>query len=151
MSITHNAVARVSLTNRSRTTNQPHRLAGVDGRTSEGRRRRDLIATYVAATGGPDQASPALMNDITRAVDLVLIAERTRAKALRGGAIDLSALTRIEGAADRAVRRLGIKSVATGPKPPTLEEYLAARYPAADEQEADEVVTEALVPGITSH
>ncbi len=64
------------------------------------------------------------MNDITRAVDLVLIAERTRAEALRGGAIDLSALTRIEGAADRAVRRLGIKAGANGSEAPTLVQIL---------------------------
>lgn len=124
MSATHNAAAMVSLTNRSRTTNQPHRVAGVDGRTSEGRRRRDLIDTYVAATGGPDQVSPAMMNDVARAVDLVLIAERTRAEALRGGAIDLSALTRIEGAADRAVRRLGIKPGGSKPVPVPLRERL---------------------------
>jgi hypothetical protein len=95
---------------RSKITNQPARLAGVDGRSTQQRRRRDLIGTYTAALGGSDQVSAASMNDIVRAVDLVIIAEQARAKALRGDkGVDLGDLTRLEGAADRAVRRLGIK------------------------------------------
>ena len=47
------------------------------------------------------------MNDIIRAADLVVIAERARAAALRGDDLDLGDLTRLEGAADRAVRRRG--------------------------------------------
>jgi len=111
---------------RSRITNQPTKLAGVDNRSSHGRRRRDLIRSYISALGGPDKVSPATMNDITRAADLVAIAEKARADALRGDPVDLSALTRLEGAADRAVRRLAIKpNTETGP---TLAEYLAAKY-----------------------
>jgi hypothetical protein len=69
---------------RSKATNQPTRLAGVDGRSSHSRRRRDLILTYTDALGGVDKVSAATMNDIVRAVDLVVIAERARADALRG-------------------------------------------------------------------
>jgi hypothetical protein len=49
-----------------------------------------------------------MMTDIVRAADLALIAERARADALRGGSV--SDIVRLEGAADRAVRRLGIKA-----------------------------------------
>jgi hypothetical protein len=111
---------------RSRISNQPTKLAGVDNRSTHGRRRRDLIRGYVAAMGGPDKVSPATMNDVTRAADLVALAEKMRGDALRGDAFDLSDLIRLEGAADRAVRRLAIKP---GQKPagPTLQEYMAAK------------------------
>jgi hypothetical protein len=70
------------------------------------------------------------MTDIARAADLILIAERARADALRGNPVDLGDLTRLEGAADRAVRRLGIKPGAAKPAP-SLAEYLANRAQAA--------------------
>jgi hypothetical protein len=112
---------------RSKVTNQPARLAGVDGRSSDARRRRDLIMTYTDALGGADKVSAAAMNDIVRAVDLVIIAEQARAKALRGADVDLGDLTRLEGAADRAVRRLGIKPGANAPKPMSIMEYAAQK------------------------
>ena len=71
--------ARSSATTRSKITNQPARLAGIDGRSSQGRRRRDLIRSYTAALGGADQVSAPMMNDIVRAVDLVIITKRARA------------------------------------------------------------------------
>jgi hypothetical protein len=100
-------------------------LAGVDGRSSDARRRRDLITTYTDALGGADKVSAAMVNDVVRAVDLVIIAEQARAKALRGA--DLGDLTRLEGAADRAVRRLGIKPGANAPKPMSILEYAAKK------------------------
>jgi hypothetical protein len=112
---------------KSRLTNRPTRLAGVDGRSSQSRRRRDLIATYVAALGGADKVSPTAMNDIVRAADLVAIAEKSRADALRGENVDLSALIRLEGAADRAVRRLGIKPGVAVVKPLSPLEYAARK------------------------
>jgi hypothetical protein len=115
------------LKTRSRKTNQPHRVAGFDGRTTEGRRRRDLIDGYAAAMGGMGRVSAAQMVDIARAADLVIIAEQARGKALRGAEVDLGDLTRLEGAADRAVRRLGIKPGANAPKPMSLADYLAAK------------------------
>ena len=65
---------------------------------------------YVDALGGKDKIEPSVMIDITRAADLVAIAEQRRADALRGVEVDMGDLVRLEGAADRAVRRLGIKS-----------------------------------------
>jgi hypothetical protein len=112
---------------RARASNNPRRLEGVDGRSSHGRRRRDVIDGLVAALGGPDCVTDPVMSDIVRAADLTLIAERTRADALRGGAeVSVSDLIRLEGAADRAVRRLNLPS---DQKHPTgqnvLAEYLA--------------------------
>jgi hypothetical protein len=111
----------------SKITNRPDRLIGLDNRSSHGRRRRDLIRGYVAALGGPDKVSAATMNDIVRAADLQVIAEKKRAEALRGVVIDMGDLIRLEGAADRAFRRLNIK--ATKPEDPVadLQSYLAAK------------------------
>jgi hypothetical protein len=121
---------------RSRLTNKPTRLIGIDNRSSAGRRRRDLIRSHVDALGGPDKVSPAVMLSVTRAVDLTMIAEQLRAAALRGVAIDMGDLVRLEGAADRAVRRLGIGAQ---PKPATdlLHEHLSAKYGARDDEAED--------------
>jgi hypothetical protein len=106
---------------KSAITNRPTRLDGVDGRSAEGRRRRDLIEGYVAALGGPEKVTAAAMLDVKRAAELVQIAERKRADALRGADIDLGQLIRLEGAVDRAVRRLGIGPGTETEQPPTEE------------------------------
>jgi hypothetical protein len=127
---------------KSRITNRPTLLAGVDGRSSQSRRRRDLIRGYVSALGGPDKVSPTAMNDVVRAADLVAIAEKSRADALRGGTVDLSALIRLEGAADRAVRRLSLPQSGKSPAAngqAALFDHLAKNYGvAADDAEVDE-------------
>jgi hypothetical protein len=92
---------------RARSTNDPRWLRGIDGRTEIARRRRDLIEALVAALGG--KPSDVAMLDVRRAAELTAIAEEARRQALQGAAVDLAALARIEGTADRAVRRLGIK------------------------------------------
>lgn len=112
---------------RSRITNDPRRLAGLDGRSPAGRRRIDLIETFVARLGGWDAVrDEQLAWDVRRAAELVALAEAAREEALKGGPVDLGALVRIEGAADRAVRRLGF-SQAAGAREQSLGEYLAAR------------------------
>jgi hypothetical protein len=125
MHATRTNKAPASATTRSKINNQPARLAGIDGRSSDARRRRDLIMTYADALGGADKVSAATVNDIVRAVDLVIIAEQARAKALRGDkGVDLGDLTRLEGAADRAVRRLGIKQDAGASRVVPMRERL---------------------------
>jgi hypothetical protein len=59
---------------------------------------------------------------VRRAAEMVALAEEARAQALRHGKIDPDKLLRFEGAADRAVRRLGIGRKA---RQPTLHEHLA--------------------------
>jgi hypothetical protein len=54
-------------------------LAGVDGRSSDARRRRDLITTYTDALGGADKVSAATVNDIVRAVvNITVVLPRTK-------------------------------------------------------------------------
>jgi hypothetical protein len=121
--------------NRARTTNDPRFLRGHSGTSPAGRRRRDLVQSFVDALGGLENITPVALTDIRRAAELVVLAEETRATALRegAGAIDISALVRLEGQAARAVKALGIKSTSGGPKAPTLQEFLAARAARAAE------------------
>jgi hypothetical protein len=96
-------------------------------------RKPQLIDAYVAALGEGVRANPIIMLDIERAADLVLMAAELRV-AVREGRAKVGDLGRLEGHADRAVRRLGLKAPNAAPAGPTLAEYLAQRT--TDEPEA---------------
>jgi hypothetical protein len=82
-------------------------LRRVDGRSAAAKRVKALTATFLADLGS--KAPSAHMRDAAiRAAELTVLAEQARAEALRNGCSDPTALSRIEGCADRAVRRLGI-------------------------------------------
>jgi hypothetical protein len=93
---------------RSRITNGSGLLSGVDGRSTNARRCRDLRAMFLAALG-PDGASDLTRMLAKKAAELVTMAESMRSNMLAGVAIDLTALIRIEGEARRTLTRLGIK------------------------------------------
>jgi hypothetical protein len=108
---------------RARRTNDP--FAGLDMNTARGRRTADLVRAYLVALGNPE--------DIERqaaaiaAAELQVLAEEARAAALKDGAsADLDGVVRVQGAADRALRRLGIKAAAA-PAPPSLRDHLRQR------------------------
>jgi hypothetical protein len=81
---------------------------------------------YTAALGGRDKITDGQLTDIVRAAELVALAEEARFIALTKGGADLSALSRLEGCADRAVRRLRIGQKCE-PSRLTLAEHLANR------------------------
>jgi hypothetical protein len=91
---------------RSKSTNDPRFVHGVDGRSKLMRRRRDLIALFVEEFGGESEVSATFMLAVIRAADATAIAENYRARALRGEAIVLDDLVRLENAAVRAVKAL---------------------------------------------
>ncbi len=122
----------------NKSTNDPRFVHGADGRSRLMRRRRDLIAIFVADLGGDAAVTPSLMVSVTRAADAVAIAESHRSRALRGEAINLDDLVRVENIASRAVKALGIKPGAGGAKPPSLSDYLASRKPSPPAEEAAE-------------
>jgi hypothetical protein len=132
-------ITKPSTTNRAKSTNDPRHLPGHSGRTPAGRRRRDLVTFFVDALGGADKVTPVQLMGIRRAAELTALAEETRAKALCDGlaAGELAALVRLEGAASRAVRVLGVKSGPAAPKVPTIGEWLAARTSRATEGAAE--------------
>lgn len=112
----------------SKSTNDPRFVHGVDGRSKLMRRRRDLIALFVAELGGDVSATGML--EVIRAADATAIAENYRARALRGEAIVLDDLVRLENAATRAVKALGNKRQPRDAGP-TLAEIIAEHEGAA--------------------
>jgi hypothetical protein len=74
--------------------------------TRAGRLRQEMIDGYVQALGG--RVSPIVMQDITRAAELVMLARTARAE-LAAGKTTINDVVKLEGASDRAIRRLGIK------------------------------------------
>jgi hypothetical protein len=123
---------------RARASNNPRRLEGLDGRSAQGRRRRDVIDGFVAALGGPDCVNDAMMSDLARAADLTILAARARENHLLGGTqISVSHLIRLEGAADRAVRRLNLPSDGTSLSAPTLADIFSVPDDDADEADAE--------------
>src|SRR5580704_11205301 len=93
---------------RARASNKPS-APTVDGRSQIGRRVRDLAEDFASQLGGWRALSDTMAANVRKAAELTALAEQTRAEALRNGNVDPLALVRLEGAADRAVRRLGIK------------------------------------------
>lgn len=95
-------------------------------------RKPQMIAAYVEALGGADRVNPILMIDIERAAELVLLAREMR-QSVRQGAAKVADLTRLEGAADRAVRRLNLPPPNAAAPVPTLQDYVASKQAAAEE------------------
>jgi hypothetical protein len=118
---------------RSRTTNRPGHLA-LPTPLRQSRRRNDLIRMFIEAL--PDVTDLALVA-VKRAAELTCAAERARALILTSPSVlatDLEMLSRLEGAAARAVRALGIKDAGAKPHVP-LREQLAAEIEAEESAE----------------
>jgi hypothetical protein len=92
--------------------------------------REKLIAAYVEALGG--NVGPIVLANVERAADLEMLAREMR-DAVRRGVAKVSDMTRLEGAADRAVRRLGLPA-AKAAAPMGLHDIVARH---ADREEAD--------------
>jgi len=104
-----------SLRVRSRTTNDPRHLQKEPNLRAQDRRRRDLVEAFVRALG-PDAVTDLVLVQVRKAAELVALAEAARAAALTGGLQDVVGLIRIENAAARAVRLLGIRIESATPK-----------------------------------
>jgi hypothetical protein len=95
---------------RAHVTNDPGFLPKrTPGPFAQARRRRDLVEAFTAALGGEDALSAVAAMYVRRAAELLTMAEMARAAMLNGQPTDMLALVRLEGAASRAVRMLGVK------------------------------------------
>jgi hypothetical protein len=91
---------------RSRRSNSP--FADIKTNTAAGRRIADLVRAYLTALGNPTSIEH--QAEVIAAAELTVLSEEARTVALRdAGRADLDQVIRLQGAADRAVRRLGIK------------------------------------------
>jgi hypothetical protein len=111
-------------TTRSRVTNGSCILPGVDGRSSNARRFRDLIAELTAEAGGNDALSPTERGAIRQAAAVMLQAERMQGAIVRDEPVDNDTLIRLSGEARRLLAGLRKRAPA---KPPSPAEYLANR------------------------
>jgi hypothetical protein len=82
----------------------------LDGRSAAAKRVNKLVGLFVAELGGPAAVTPTTMLAIRRAAELVVASEELRASTLSAAFmptdVGMLALVRLEGLADRAVRRL---------------------------------------------
>jgi hypothetical protein len=130
--------------NKSAMTNDPLKLEDVDGRTSAGRRLRDLIASLtalVAKDGEPlDDVSAAW---VRLAAAGTLRGEQIAAAIGRGEAVKDEDLVRIQNASARTMKELReLKASRDGAKPFNMREHLAslsAAEPDADDDEIESV------------
>jgi hypothetical protein len=91
---------------RSRTTNQPGRLPGIDGRSQQARRFRDLTFGLGHDLGrAPSAAEQSLVD---QAAALMLQREAMTAVGARGERVDSKELVRIAGAIARTLAALGL-------------------------------------------
>jgi hypothetical protein len=93
--------------NRSKITNRPRRMA-IDGRSALGRRVRDLAESYAEQLGGWSKLSDMQAASVRCAAEMQALFEQARHAALVEGRADPEMLVRLQGASDRAIRRLGI-------------------------------------------
>ena len=105
----------------------------LDKRTRASRRSRELARAFEAEIGGVISATQRLA--IERAAALVALAEDAQARRLAGDpSVTLDDVVRIDGAAQRAVRRLGIeqRKRSAGPAIPSLAELIRRTEAAKD-------------------
>jgi hypothetical protein len=123
---------------RSAVTNGRSFPRAVDGRSAEARRWNDLHSALAMELGGEYALSTANRQLLRRAATLALLAEDLEAQLVAGEPIDPVDYSRVAGALDRILRRLGIKRPAplAPPSSETLEQYVARTYggkPTADD------------------
>lgn len=104
---------------RSRLTNGLHALPGVDGRSVDARRYRDLAMAFADEMGGAAKLTDAEQALVRQAAFLTMQAEKLQGAAVRGEHVDLEQMTRLSNSATRALTRLGIKRAARAAQPPS--------------------------------
>jgi predicted ABC-type transport system involved in lysophospholipase L1 biosynthesis ATPase subunit len=110
--------------NRSRVTNGKM-IAGVDGRSAEARRYRDLAMSFADDLGGAACLTEAQRALVFQAASLVVQSEALNGAMIRGELVDVEQQTRVANALGRTLNRLGIRKRVS--PAPTIADYLAAR------------------------
>jgi hypothetical protein len=117
-------------------------VAGLDGRRRAAKRLRVIAADIEGQLPAPLTAAMRAM--VKRASELALAAEMARGQLVRGEAVDVVALVRLENLAGRALRDLHNRAGARGPAPVESFADIAARaQAAANERRAIELAADA--------
>ena len=117
-------------------------LSDLDGRTAAAKRARSLAAALADELGGAITASQGAA--VERAATLVALAEDVRSRRLAGDvkSVSLEDLVRVDAAADRALRRLGLKRT-EAPPTMTIRDVLEAEHAARMAREEAEAAGDA--------
>jgi hypothetical protein len=118
-----NGVASRPATTRSRITNGKQLLVGIDGRSAEARRYKDLAMAYADDCGGAAGLTEAQRALVRTAAMLTIQSESQQAAMLRGEAIDDEQMTRVANSLSRTLHRLGLKRAAAKPASPLAEHF----------------------------
>ena len=121
--------AAASPCQRSRVANRPATLPGLDGRSAEARRFREMVTALTDQLGGALGEAETLQ--VRAAASLQLHAEDLSARSLRGEAIDSEQLTRAANGAIRAMAALKGRKGSRPAPPPSPADLIAARRVAA--------------------
>jgi hypothetical protein len=98
---------------RSRVSNGSKLIAGVDGRSVEARRYRDLVLSYADDCGGAAKLTEAQRTLIAQAATLQVQAERMQGAVIKGELVDVEQLSRLSNSVVRILSRLGLKRAVT--------------------------------------
>jgi hypothetical protein len=98
---------------------------GVDGRTRDARRFRDLVASFAESLGGFATLNDSDQVLVRNAAGLAVKAERLQAAIVKGEDVDAEQLTRLSNCVSRVLGQLGVKRVRRD-QTPSLGEYIAS-------------------------
>jgi hypothetical protein len=102
-------VASRPLTVRSALTNDPLKLRGIDGRSVDARRYRDVAIALADDLGGQDKLSESSKILVRQAAALTVQVEGLQSKIVAGADVDIEQLTRLSNSLSRMLHRLGLK------------------------------------------
>jgi hypothetical protein len=102
-------VAARPATVRSRVTNGAKMIAGVDGRSAEARRYRDLAMSFADDIGGAAGLTEAQRALVRSAAALTVQSEKLQAAMIRGEDVSDEQMTRVANSLSRTLHRLGRK------------------------------------------
>jgi hypothetical protein len=110
---------------RSRVTNGAKMIAGVDGRSAEARRYKDLCMSFADDCGGAVGLTEAQRSLVRQAAMLSVQSEKLQGAMIRGEDVDVEQQTRVANSLARTLSRLGIRKRVS--RKLSVPEYLAAR------------------------
>jgi hypothetical protein len=108
---------------RARLTNHRDLLPGLDGRSAEARRFRDLVRAYISDAGGIEQCSEVKLGLLRRLAAASVLVETFENSIFKGKPVNVSEFCNLASTVVRLSQRAGINRV---PKnvTPSVEDYV---------------------------
>lgn len=100
-------------------------VRGVDGRSADSRRYKDIVISLSEDIGGAAGLTEAQRALVAQAATMMVQSERLQGAMLRGEPVDIEQQTRVANSLARTLSRLGVRRREARPK--TLAEHLARR------------------------